>query len=276
MSEGLAGALILTFGGLLSAHPALKASLLDDLLKAGLIAAMAILGSVVLTLLLIISLKPAPTSGQGVSPNPWPRVGCSFAVLFLGVWVGWLFPSTPFEAMVHPFLYAMIICVGILSAQQVVELRKNGQLGGRPSLGWLVLMILLPTMIMAGSLLFPYIAGMVWDGKGGLFSLCAAPMGWQTLGGPLVRDLQGERWGQIAFLTNMFRDVLALLIIPLISRKPWAWLALAPGGVSTMDILLPTVLASGGKPLMPQALWVGACCSVWAPILTFLSAKVLV
>lgn len=104
--------------------------------------------------------------------------------------------------------------------------------------------------------------------------LCAAPMGWQTLGGPLIQELRGPQLGNLAFLTNMFRDIVALLLIPMISRGRHAWLGVTPGGVSTMDVLRPVILAASGSQSLFQAVWVGGSCSLWAPFLIHLIARV--
>ena len=128
---------------------------------------------------------------------------------------------------------------------------------------------------MAGTLLFSAGAGLLTDYRWSECMLCAAPMGWQTLGGPMVQDLRGPRLGNLAFLTNMIRDIVSLLMIPLISRGRQAWLGVTPGGVSTMDVLLPGILKASGPQCLFQAVWVGGSCSLWAPFLIHLVARVL-
>ena len=89
----------------------------------------------------------------------------------------------------------------------------------------------------------------------------------------MIQELRGPQLGNLAFLTNLFRDIVALLLIPLISRGRYAWLSVTPGGVSTMDVLLPGVLAASGPQSLFQAVWVGASCSLWAPFLIHLIAR---
>ncbi|OQC28643.1 MAG: hypothetical protein BWX70_01770 [Verrucomicrobia bacterium ADurb.Bin070] len=98
-------------------------------------------------------------------------------------------------------------------------------------------------------------------------------MGWQTLGGPMVQELRGRPLGNVAFLVNLFRDVVSLLMIPLVSRRGYALLGVTAGGVSSMDILLPGILAVSGRQVLIYAMWVGASCSFWAPLLIYLIAK---
>jgi uncharacterized membrane protein YbjE (DUF340 family) len=42
-----------------------------------------------------------------------------------------------------------------------------------------------------------------------------------------------------------------------------------------MDVLLPGILASSGSQHLFQAVWIGGSCSLWAPFLIHLVAKVL-
>jgi uncharacterized membrane protein YbjE (DUF340 family) len=90
----------------------------------------------------------------------------------------------------------------------------------------------------------------------------------------MVQELRGVRLGNVAFLANMFRDVVALVMIPLVSRGRYLLLGVTPGGVSSMDILLPGIMAASGLQSLMYAMWVGASCSFWAPILIYLIAKV--
>ena len=89
----------------------------------------------------------------------------------------------------------------------------------------------------------------------------------------MVQELRGVTLGNVAFLTNMFRDVVALVMIPLVSRGRYLLLGVTPGGVSSMDILLPGIMAASGRQSLMYAMWVGASCSFWAPILIYLIAK---
>jgi uncharacterized membrane protein YbjE (DUF340 family) len=60
----------------------------------------------------------------------------------------------------------------------------------------------------------------------------------------------------------------------MISRGRHAWLGVTPGGVSTMDVLRPVILAASGSQSLFQAVWVGGSCSLWAPFLIHLIARV--
>jgi uncharacterized membrane protein YbjE (DUF340 family) len=59
----------------------------------------------------------------------------------------------------------------------------------------------------------------------------------------MVQELRGRPLGNVAFLVNLFRDVVSLLMIPLVSRRGYALLGVTAGGVSSMDILAARNLA---------------------------------
>ncbi|HBG01783.1 MAG TPA: hypothetical protein DDW87_09455, partial [Firmicutes bacterium] len=47
--------------------------------------------------------------------------------------------------------------------------------------------------------------------------------------------------GALALLTNVFREVFAILLIPLIAKNIGKLPAVAPGGATTMDVTLPII-----------------------------------
>jgi len=197
-------------------------------------------------------------------------VTISLSLLLVGIAVGVVVPAVPVELLIKFFLLLMILAVGVQSTRELRTL-STGESASRGVA--LFVLLALPVAVMAGTLFFCAGAGLFLKYGWRDSMLCGAAMGWQTLGGPMVQELRGLQLGNVAFLTNMFRDVVSLLLIPLVSRRGYELLGVTPGGVSSMDMLLPGIMAASGRHVLLYAMWVGASCSFWAPILIYLIAK---
>jgi uncharacterized membrane protein YbjE (DUF340 family) len=197
-------------------------------------------------------------------------VTISLSLLLVGIVVGVVVPAVQVELPIKIFLLLMILAVGVQSTRELRTL-STGESASRGVA--LFILLALPVAVMAGTLCFCAGAGLFLKYGWRDSMLCGAAMGWQTLGGPMVQELRGLQLGNVAFLTNMFRDVVSLLLIPLVSRRGYELLGVTPGGVSSMDMLLPGIMAASGRHVLLYAMWVGASCSFWAPILIYLIAK---
>jgi len=211
----------------------------------------------------------AATGGRLISARYLP-VTISLSLLLVGIVVGVVVPAVPVELPIKFFLLLMILAVGVQSTRELRTL-STGESASRGVA--LFVLLALPVTVMMGTLCFCAGAGIFLKYGWRDSMLCGAAMGWQTLGGPMVQELRGLQLGNVAFLTNMFRDVVSLLLIPLVSRRGVELLGVTPGGVSSMDMLLPGIMAASGRHVLLYAMWVGASCSFWAPILIYLIAK---
>ena len=258
-----------------------------ELFAATLIALLAALGSVLAALMFVYVVRgrtrasesapdPAPdASSHPVSRRAWCLTGLSVALFCLGGIAGWMLPPLEVDAVLHILLLIMITAVGVQSGQALRSFRQHREQRPPADRSARIIFFGLPVSIMAGTLIFSAGAGLLLSYRWSECMLCAAPMGWQTLGGPMVQQLRGPQLGNLAFLTNMIRDIVSLMLIPLISRGRHAWLGVTPGGVSTMDVLLPSVLTASGSQYLFHAVWIGGSCSLWAPFLIHLVARVL-
>ena len=280
-------AMIALYGLKITAARECRQALPMDLLSAILIALLAAGGSVLAALAFVRAVhgvagpsRPESTDTSITEASipsrwrSWRATGISLALFCLGGIIGWRLPPLPVDAFIRVLLLIMITAVGLQSGQALRAFRQHREPQTSSGRSERIIFFGLPIFIMAGTLIFSSGAGLFLNYRWSECMLCAAPMGWQTLGGPLIQELRGPQLGNLAFLTNMFRDIVALLLIPLISRGRHAWLGVTPGGVSTMDVLLPGILAASGSRSLFQAVWVGGSCSLWAPFLIHLIARV--
>lgn len=68
-----------------------------------------------------------------------------------------------------------------------------------------------------------------------------AGLGWYSLSGILIAKMHSVELGATAFLANVFRELLAFILIPVIVGYVGKIAAIAPGGATTMDSTLPLI-----------------------------------
>ena len=136
------------------------------------------------------------------------------------------------------------------------QLKKHGSL-----------LLAVPLAIIAGStiggLAGAWILGMpVNEGLA-----IASGYGWYSLSGVLLTRLHGADLGTIAFLTNITREVLAILTIPFIAKYINHLTTIAPAGATSMDVALPLISSFTTEEVTVIAFVNGAILSSLVPIL---------
>ena len=79
--------------------------------------------------------------------------------------------------------------------------------------------------------------------------------------------LVGPDVGTMALLTNVFREVLSILMLPLVVRYLGKTAAVAPGGATTMDTTLPFVVRYAGSEMSILAFVSGVTLSLLVIVL---------
>lgn len=132
-------------------------------------------------------------------------------------------------------------------------------------MGWKLIVI--PILIALGSLVGAVLSGAVFGFAAGESAAVGAGFGWYSLSGVLISKLHSAELGSLAFLTNVFRELLTVMILPLVARYFGGLAAIAPGGATTMDVTLPLVKEAGGEAVVIPAFVSGAVLSTLVPIL---------
>ncbi|MFW5897803.1 MAG: lysine exporter LysO family protein [Halanaerobium sp.] len=132
-------------------------------------------------------------------------------------------------------------------------------------MGWKLIVI--PILIALGSLLGSVISGTAFGFAAGESAAVGAGFGWYSLSGVLISKLHSAELGSLAFLTNVLRELLTVMILPLVAKYFGSLAVIAPGGATTMDVTLPLVKESGGEAVVIPAFVSGAVLSTLVPIL---------
>ncbi|AEX84832.1 hypothetical protein XO10_02000 [Marinitoga sp. 1135] len=94
----------------------------------------------------------------------------------------------------------------------------------------------------------------------------AAGMGWYSLSGVMISSLYSPFLGAVAFLSNVFREVLGILLIPLYARVSQLG-AIGIAGAPSMDTLLGVVSKSVDKDKILISFGHGVLLSISIPII---------
>ncbi len=177
-------------------------------------------------------------------------------------------PQIAFFSQIGPLaLSALLFSIGF-------DLARDRSVWHRlRNLGWRVLLV--PATGAVGSLLGALVGGMLvslgpWEALS-----VGAGFGWYSLSGVLLSNLGFTALGAIAFLSNVLRELLAVLLMPWLSQQVHPVAGIAPGGATTMDTTLPILARYGTHESTMIALLNGATLSLLVPFLVPFFARLI-
>jgi len=131
-------------------------------------------------------------------------------------------------------------------------------------LGMKVLM--LPLAIAMGSIAGAFVVGSLIGLAYNSACAVGAGFGWYTLSGVILAKFDAQL-GAIAFLSNVFREVLAIVFIPVLAKRCGPLYTLAPAGATAMDTTLPIITRSTSSSMGLVSFISGAVLSTLVPFL---------
>lgn len=94
----------------------------------------------------------------------------------------------------------------------------------------------------------------------------ASGFGWYSLSGVLLARLGNPSLGLLAFATNVFREIFALLSLGWMYRTLGGWAAVALGGATSMDTTLGVLSRISQGRLIPLGVMSGVLHSLFVPL----------
>ncbi|PKM49054.1 MAG: hypothetical protein CVV02_17760 [Firmicutes bacterium HGW-Firmicutes-7] len=180
----------------------------------------------------------------------------------LGVFVGYgLFPSTWFNAtdyIMDGGLCLLLLLVGIDIGKQknvLLEIKKMG-----------LSIVFVPIMIAAGSIFGALIGGAIIGLPIHEAGAVGAGFGWYSLSAVILSDYSAQL-SALAFLTNVIRELLAIVSIPFVAKWAGYMEAVAPAGATAMDTTLPIITKYTDSKIAVMAFVSGAILSSLVPLL---------
>ena len=135
--------------------------------------------------------------------------------------------------------------------------------------------LLLPLTSGLGSLAGGLLGGLLIGGGVYAGLSIGAGFGWYSLSSVIIADFAGAELAALAFLTNVFRELIAIMTMPGLFRKGFGLAALTPGGATTMDTTLAIVSRMSDQETTIIAFYHGLSLSLMVPLLVpFLAARI--
>lgn len=185
-------------------------------------------------------------------------LGAFVAGLLLGH-LGWL-PVVVVESDVSRYLlYLLLFLVGVSVGSNREALKGFRQLSPR--------LLALPFLTILGSMVGGVVAACVLGQP--IFEMLAVSQGlaYYSLSSILITERLGITLGATALFANVFRELLTIILAPLLVRYVGPLAPIAAGGATTMDVSLPAILRSSGEEYLVPALYHGFVCDFSVPLL---------
>ncbi|SHK29170.1 lysine exporter LysO family protein [Halomonas caseinilytica] len=204
------------------------------------------------------AVADAPTSKLAAMAGSLSLIGMVLAGVILGLVAGGPLGEPLFawaETLSEWVLYALLALIGC-------QLRNSGMPLRQILLNRFGLAI--ASVLAASSLIGGLLAAPLLDLRWSEGLAMAAGFGWYSLSGILIGDQLGPLLGGIAFLNDLFRELVAFVLIPLVIQRHAA-LAIGYGGATSMDFTLPVIQQHGGVACVPVAVVSGFILSLLSP-----------
>ena len=127
---------------------------------------------------------------------------------------------------------------------------------------------LLPLLTIAGTLAGSAIVSLVLPHR--TLSDCMAVgsgMAYYSLSSIFITEYRGAELGTVALLSNIAREIITLLMAPLLVRWFGRLAAIAAGGATTMDTTLPVITRVSGKEMVVVSIFHGFITDFSVPFL---------
>lgn len=202
---------------------------------------------------------PSPAGG-GKADNAmtWWIVAAVAAGMVLGRFV---LPAAALDVcgtVIDVGLYVLLFLVGMDMGRQGTILQEI------KAAGWRV--VLIPAAVAVGTLVFAAAAGLLLPMAVKDAMASASGMGWYSLATTLLAPYSLEI-SAVAFLSNVMREVLAILFVPAVAKHVGYLECVAMPGAAAMDTVLPVVVGATHQRLTLYSFTSGVVLSLLVPVL---------
>jgi uncharacterized membrane protein YbjE (DUF340 family) len=202
--------------------------------------------------------KPA-SSGRSALLGPLKECGIALTMVSCGVLVSRLGPHAgsviEWLPSTETLLYVLIFMVGV------------DMVGVKLGLVWRSPQVLaIPGLVVVGSLVGGVIASFSVGEDIKTALALASGFGWFTLSGVLVSSKLGASYGAIALMTDLFRELIAIVLL-YTSGTRFSRACIGASGATALDSTLPIIKQTCAPASFPIALVSGFILTLLAPFL---------
>ena len=164
-------------------------------------------------------------------------------------------------------LGALMFCVGISLGSDPESLKSFKKINPR--------LLLLPLLTIVGTLVGAAIVGMLLPNRSVVDSMAVGSgLGYYSLSSIFITEFKGAELGTIALLSNISREILALLLAPVFVKYFGKLAPISAGGATTMDTTLPIIMKFSGKEYMVLSVFHGFVTDLSVPFLVTLFCSI--
>ena len=183
-------------------------------------------------------------------------------VLVLGIGAGYFMPADMSAFIDNASSYMLLILLFSVG----IDMGLNKEVFTRiKELGFKILLIPFGVVVgsLCGGVLTSFIAGL--SVKESL--AISAGLGWYRLSGILITEAGNPVAGTIAFLANVFREMLTFIVVPFIASHLNYYCAIAPAGATAMDTTLGIISRNTNATIAVLSFVSGVICTLLVPVL---------
>lgn len=183
-------------------------------------------------------------------------------VLELGIGAGFILPeniSAFIDSASSYMLLILLFSVGI-------DMGLNKEVFTRiKELGFKILLI--PFGVVVGSLCGGFLTAFLTQMPVKDSLAISAGLGWYSLSGIMITEAGNPVAGTIAFLSNVFREMLTFIVVPFIASHMNYYCAIAPAGATAMDTTLGIISRNTNGTIAVLSFVSGVICTLLVPVL---------
>jgi uncharacterized membrane protein YbjE (DUF340 family) len=164
-------------------------------------------------------------------------------------------------------LCALMFCVGVSVGCDPDMWKRFRSLNPR--------LVLLPVMTVVGTLAGCAVVGLFMGHR--TIADCMAVgsgFGYYSLSSIFITEYKGAELGTVALLSNIMREIVALLCAPLLVRYFGRLAPISVGGATTMDTTLPIITRYSGKEFVVVSIFHGFVVDFSVPFLVTLFCSI--
>jgi len=164
-------------------------------------------------------------------------------------------------------LGALMFCVGISLGSDPETLKSFKKINPR--------LLLLPLLTIIGTVAGSAIVSIFLPERSAIDSMAVGSgLGYYSLSSIFITEFKGAELGTIALLSNISREILALLLAPVFVKYFGKLAPISAGGATTMDTTLPIIMKFSGKEYMVLSVFHGFVTDLSVPFLVTLFCSI--